>query len=817
MTYLRILILITLSVEVFAQQREIQAVRITRPPKIDGVLNDSCWLSAPIHKDFLTNEPVFGNPPGETTEVQFLYDDEAIYAAYSLYDKNPDKIIKVLSERDKTVLADELMMGLDTYLDKISAFRFQVSAAGVQSDRFMSPFIPRTDKSWDAVWQSGVSKNENGWSVEMKIPFSALRFPRKKEQVWGIQFGRFVGRTGEFTTWSPVNPNIGGGPVRQWGVLSGISDIKLPVRLSVRPYLTIGLQHTPSLTDASVYNNKSYYSGGMDLKYGINQAFTLDMTLVPDFSQVQSDNTVLNLTPFEVKYEERRQFFTEGTDMFNKAGVFYSRRIGAVPSGFASVSAQIKPGETLAENPSITRLLNATKVSGRTNKGLGIGILNAITENAYASISDDATSDTRKLLTEPSANFNALVIDQSLKNNSKVGAINTNVARSGNGIDANVSALDFILNTKGNLYSLIGTGIYSHREGSSVKEDQQNGYNYKLSFAKVSKLLRYEINHSEVSEYYNPNDMGILTATNFSQNYLALGYSTFKPYKKILNWNATLSYAHTHTLSNGMFQKSEAELSANFLMKNFSSIAFVTTSNPRQALDIYEPRTTGLFFTRPKAWRTSIRYGTDSRKPSQLQITGAFKTFTLPENHYQLELGVLPTVRAGNHLLITASSQFYLHRNNQGFATKPDATTTVFGLRQEQNLENIAQIQYFFSAYSNVSFRARDYWSRIRYDSYYTLDQDGSLQSFSYNGNADANLNIFNIDMIYTWQFRPGSFLSLSWKTNINHNTKSRDDKYFASLSEALNAPQFTTLSLRILYYLDYSQVRGMVRQKKLK
>jgi hypothetical protein len=794
-----------------AQPKEIRAARTESPPEIDGVLTDSCWQWAPVAEDFMSNEPVFGNAPGEITEVRLLYDDEALYAAYYLFDKEPGKIMKLLSERDKTLLSDELMLGLDTYNDKISAFRFQVSAAGVQSDRYMSPFIPRSDRSWDAVWQSAVTHDEHGWYVEMKIPFTALRFPKKTAQQWGIQFGRYVGRTGEFTTWSPVNPNIGGGPVRQWGVLAGITDIRPPLRLSVWPYLTVGLQRAQSgSSNSPADNTEVYYSGGMDLKYGINQSYTLDMTLVPDFSQVQSDNTILNLTPFEVKYEERRQFFSEGTDMFNKAGIFYSRRIGGVPSGLNTLLSQLQSNETLQKTRSIVRLLNATKVSGRTSNGLGIGVLNAITENTYARVSNELTGESREILTEPFSNFNIVVVDQSLRNNSKVGAINTNVNRKGTGIDANVSALDFILNTRGNLYALNGTAIYSHRKGAllAAPGGKQTGYNYKLDFAKVSRNFRFEVYHAAVSEDYNPNDLGLLTETNFFQDYGALRYFSFKPYRSMLNWSTSLSYAHTATLTNTSFQKSEIELASFFLFKDFSSISFALNSNPHEGHDIYEPRTRGYFFLRPRTVKSSFRYNTDSRRRSQLQLSGAVKSFSYPHEHYQIEVGVSPTIRFGDQLVLNVSSLFYRQQNNQGFAAKPDANTIVFGLRQEHSLENIAQLQYFFSPYSHLNFRVRDYWSRIRYDRYYTLQRDGTLQSFAYGGNTDANLNIFNIDMVYTWQYGPGSFLSLSWKTNMNRNTKSRADGYFESVADAWDGSRFTTVSLRVLYYLDYLKIR---------
>lgn len=801
---------------VTAQQRIYITTHTTKPPKIDGKLTDSCWQNIPVATDFVTNDPVFGKPAAQKTEVKFIYDNDAIYLAYYLFDNEPEKIIKVLCERDKNIIADEIMFAADTYGDKTSAFRFQLNAAGAQFDRFMSPFILRSDRSWDAIWESAVKIDEKGWYAEIKIPLSALRYPKKPIQEWIIQFGRYVGRTGEFTTWSPVNNNIGGGPMRQWGLLRGIKDIQPKLRLSVTPYLTMGIQRGPASGNGSKnYSSRGFYSGGADLKYGINQSYTLDMSLVPDFSQVQSDNTVLNLTPFEVKYEERRQFFTEGADMFNKAGIFYSRRIGAVPAGYSSLSGKLLRNERIIESPSVTGIINTTKISGRTPRGFGIGILNALTENTHAKIINDSSGQLRKILTEPLANYNVLVIDQSLKNNSKIGIINSNVLRNGSAIDANVTAIDFILNNKGSIYSLTGTGIYSHRRGNALSGGKQSGYNYKIDFAKISRNFRFEIFNAAVEKNYNPNDLGILTATNLMQSYFALKYFTITPKGKLLNWNSTLSYTHTNTLADMSFQRSDVDWNSFILLKNFFTLNLSTNWRPARVRDIYEPRKDGKVFIRPKSFRQSISISSDTRKKIQVQLTAAGNRFEFPQNHFAYDAGLSSVFRIGNKIIISTSSMYSNNKNNQGYVFAINADSTVFGQRQEYTMENIILLQYLFSAYHNLSFRARDYWSKIRYDRYFLLNSDGYLSSFSYSKKADINLNIFNIDMIYTWQYAPGSFLSASWKKNISFSNNSREDGYFKSLSHALEAAGTDIFSIRMIYYLGYSAIQKTFKRKK--
>jgi hypothetical protein len=203
-----------------------------------------------------------------------------------------------------------------------------------------------------------------------------------------------------------------------------------------------------------------------------------------------------------------------------------------------------------------------------------------------------------------------------------------------------------------------------------------------------------------------------------------------------------------------------------------------------------------------------FKFSTDTRKKNQIQLTATTKWFESPEDHFYFDVGLAPTMRLGNKIIISASSIYSSHTNNQGYAGRIDVNNVVFGLRQEHTVENIITFQYLFSSYSNLNFRLRDYWSKVRYDQYYELQSDGSLTSGSYNGNSDVNLNIFNIDMVYTWQYAPGSFLSLSWKSSLALNNKSREDEYFKSFSKTLETPKNTTLSIRLIYYLDYLRLR---------
>ena len=310
-------------------KKKLSAKRTSDSPKIDGFLDDAVWNTAPIATDFIELRPVPGRIETKDgrTEIKVLYDDYAIYIAARMYDK-PDSIVHELVSRDQIGNADFIGVVFDTFLDGVNGYGFYVTAAGVQFDAKYS-LIGGEDPTWNAVWESHVTIDDKGWTAEMKIPYSALRFSSKELQNWGLNFTRKRTGTNRQTFWNSVDPKISGF-VNQSGILEGLKSIKAPLRLSFSPYVSTIVSNYPYNTPG-VKNTQAAINGGMDVKYGINQSFTLDMTLIPDFGQVQSDYRVLNLTPFEVKFNENRQFFTEGTELFNKGDLFYSKRIGSIP------------------------------------------------------------------------------------------------------------------------------------------------------------------------------------------------------------------------------------------------------------------------------------------------------------------------------------------------------------------------------------------------------------------------------------------------------------------------------------------------------
>ena len=459
-------------------KKEMQAVRINETVSIDGYLSESVWSKALPAKDFISFRPDNLNPIPENlkTEVKIIYDDEAIYIGAKMYDSSPNLIMKEITQRDNTGASDFFGAYINGFNDGQGAFGFFVTAAGTQNDVAITD-ANGEDGTWDAIWLSKVKIVEDGWIVEMKIPYAALRFIAEKEQTWGINFMREVRRDRQSYTWNPIDVGVGGFN-RQAGLLKGITEIKPPTRLFFIPYISTYLAAAENMKPEKTVK------GGLDIKYGINDALTLDAILIPDFGQAAFDNVVLNLGPFEQQFNENRPFFQEGTDLFNKGNIFYSRRIGEGPNR----ALNLANNEEVEKYPSTTELLNATKISGRTSKGLGVGFLNAITDNNYALIRNTDNQTTRRELVAPVTNYNITVLDQRFNQNSSISLINSNVTRMSVGYEkANVTGLVFDLFNKENSYNLFGSAKYSSIYGT---ENGKKGFSGDATIARRSEERR---------------------------------------------------------------------------------------------------------------------------------------------------------------------------------------------------------------------------------------------------------------------------------------------------------------------------------------
>ena len=786
----KFIVLFFLSFVLFSQDRkEVSAIRIENPPKIDGILDEDYWHDVKPAQNFLMIEPYNGKSErsNEKTEVIILYDNEAIYFGAKLYDSRSYEILKEFGPRDeRNKNTDMFEIWLNPFNDGLNQFNFGVTAAGVQFDAIFNG--KNLDTNWDAIWQSEISQSKEGWFIEIKIPYSAIRFPKKDIQEWGLNMVRGIRRYREFYSWNFVDIEQ---EMRsnQDGKLIGINNITPPIRLSFNPYTSFYLENYDK-------NNETYFNGGLDLKYGISENFTLDMTLIPDFGQTRSDDYILNTSPFEIRYNENRSFFTEGVDLFNKAGLFYSRRIGQVPS------IEINDNEEISNNPSSIGILNATKISGRNKNGLAIGLFNAITNKTYVTIESDTSI--REELLQPLTNYNLFVLDQTFNNNSSITFTNTNVNRfERNSKKSNVSSLLLSAIDKRNKYEFGSKINMSHVEESLEKKI---GFNSSLSFRKIDGKFRFYLGNNIESDKYDHNDMGFLYDNNEISNTFSLGYYIFQPTNLMISSDYTLDIDHEMLYKPTSYKEVAIKGQAHVVWKNHLFTGLNLRYNFEEH-DYNEARERGRVFIRPPKLNASIYTSSDYRKKFALDTRIGIKYTEQNENN-KLYLRLSPRLRMNDHLSFI---YIYVRENeqNQFGYISTENNEIIFSKRNQLTFTNKLIIDYTLNKKIFTNITLRHYWSRFKNKDFYTLNHDGTLNKTNLTiDDSDINFNSWTIDFSFSYEFSPGSFLSFVWKNQLLTETNELEESFYNNIINTFDSPMLNSLSLKLTYYLDYNNLK---------
>lgn len=802
---------LTAEAESSSEKKRLAALRMDSPIHIDGKLNEPAWQQAQIASDFIIREPNPGKPSAFKSVVKVLYDDESIYIGAELFDSAPDSILRQLTQRDELGNTDFFGVTFDCYKDGINGVEFVVTASGVQTD---AKYGQNTnDQNWNAVWWSKVSFTDTGWIVEMRIPYAALRFPDRPEQEWHINFQRSVRRMREMSFWNEVKPEINGF-FNQSGLLDGISDVKAPMRLFFFPYVSAYLEQDES--QGTSWN--TLFNGGMDVKYGIDDAFTLDMTLIPDFGQVQSDNQVLNLSPFEVQFNENRQFFTEGTELFNKANLFYSRRIGGTPLNYFNAEDGLSSTEELISNPRESRLMNATKVSGRNENGLGIGVFNAITAPTEAIARDWETGEERSILTDPLTNYNLLVLDQNLWQNSYVSLVNTNVWRQGQTYDANVTGTEYRLANKDNSWNINGNAALSQKY---YTDSTALGHTMRTVIEKTNGQVNFGIGQNFISSTYDKNDLGFLFNNSQNSFFLFGRYNIFEPFGKFNRYSSYAEINYSRLDDPNEFNNFSIYTDHFFITKNFQAFGFNTSLEPILTYDFFEPREPGRFYTFPVNYNGGGWISTDYRKRFAFDIRSNYRWFD-EFDRSRLNWSFSPRFRFNDRFLQIVEFNRSNWKDDIGWVNTTDEEI-IFGRRKLDQYETIWTSSYVFNDLMSLSFRLRHYWTRVKYVDYHALGSEGELLDTDYAGleedgtsSHNVNFNTFNIDLVYRWIFTPGSEMRIVWKNSILGADEMLQYNFTRNLENTFRFDQVNSLSLRILYFLDYRSLKVKKRPASL-
>lgn len=765
---------------------------------IDAELNEESWKNAEIATDFVSLEPKNGTPIPEEfkTEVKILYSDDAIYIGAALYDPNPEKILKELVERDNIGTSDFFGVFINGYNDGQQEFRFFVTAANGQIDtNFTSS--EGEDGSWNAIWESNAKITDFGYVIEMKIPYAALRFPEQEQQTWGLNFFREVRRERQKYTWSPIDNKIGA-ISQQAGILTGIENIKTPTRLFLIPYSSF------YLSGSEAQKTKGELKGGLDVKYGINDAFTLDAILVPDFGQTKFDNVILNLGPFEQQFNENRPFFTEGTDLFSKGNLLYSRRIGATPN----LDFNLNENERILEMPSAINLLNALKISGRDKDGLGIGFLNAITERTTATAYNEITNNSREVVISPLTNYNVTIFDQRFNQNSSVTFINTNVTRDGSFRDANVSGLLFNLNNKDNSYNLSG----EVKTSSIYDEKSSNGLNTSLYFADTNGKFRYSFGGNYVSKDYQVNDLGINFRTNYYSFSGNTSYRILNPNKTFNTFRVNLnSYFEFYTPTN-QIQASNLNVNLNSTNKQNHFFGGGINFNPFKNYDYYEPRVTDRFFVNPENIGGWFYFSSNYNNKFAIDFE-PFLTHVINENRYESGVNISPRYRFSDKFSLVYSFNYFKLKNDIGWIDFENSNI-IFARRDRDTYTNSITSKFSISSEMNFNLSVRHYWSLAENNKINNLNEDGSLSTnTTYTGNRNSNFSTWNLDLSYSWWFAPGSQMSILYRNNASTFERQINKDFGSNFSNLFEDNLNHVLSVSVRYFIDYNQAKNWIRK----
>lgn len=748
-----------------SEPRTLAATRTDAAIAVDGRLDEPAWAEAETATNFVQFEPDEGAPASRRTEVRVLYGPAALYVGAVMYDE-PDRIRRPLSRRDDTGDADYLLVGVDGYLDRRTGYAFGVTAAGVQFDAVLSG--NSSDFSWDAVWDAAVRVTEDGWIVEMEIPYSMLRFSQASEQTWGVQFERRIARNDETAQWEPVTrAERGGGLI--FGRLTGIRGIEPRRTLQVRPY---ALSRVRAFEDAAAPGTPDAETGadvGADLKVGLASNLILDATINPDFGQVEADPAVLNLSTFETFFDERRPFFLEGTTVFDygidsgrDGRLLYTRRIGAFDP-----------------------IIAATKLTGRSERGLSVGALASITGSDL----------------DPERLYAAGRLKQELGERSYVGSGLTYF--DGPQADGRRRAVagggDFVARLAQNTYQWDGTLTLSHVDAPG---ERRTGFAFYSGFDKIRGTATFGSGVRVYSDDFHVSDVGRLNEVNLVR--ALLGGSVYlngaRPFGPVRRADVGGFGTQTWRYSDGTNRGFEFSGSSSWELMNFSTVNVGYGVGGLGGVDVRETRGLGPVRNR-RTGRLSLAYETDARRrfvaePSagiEVQEGGGLGRSLALEidwnasDRVALELGASYgvyddfTAWAANETFRRADAGWLVGTDDEipfGDAAALDAAfagvpfhdgpgryiVPLFGTRDTREFDVSLRTNVVFRPNLSLQLYSQLFAARGRYRDFRLLAAPDDLRDLAgYPKRRDLSLQSLVSNAVLRWEYRPGSALYVVW------------------------------------------------------
>ena len=773
------------------ETKVVRAVRATEPVTIDGALDEAVWMSPGV-SDFVMSDPIDGGQPTEKTEVRVAYDDHNLYVAARLYDSDPKAIKQLLGRRDDDLESDWFIFAVDPYYDRRTGFQFAVNPAGSILDAALSNDV-NSDETWDGVWEWKARIDDRGWIVEMRIPLNQLRFPKKAEYVWGVDFKRIIMRKQETDglVWIPKKDS---GYVSRFARLEGIRGINPGRHLEIIPY-TVGQAQFKPAEEGNPFEKGHKYLGnvGIDLKVGLKSNLTLDAAINPDFGQVEVDPAVINLSAYETYYEEKRPFFIEGADTFNDFGrggvhinanvnwpnptFFYSRRIGRSPQGAPD-------HEGYTRYPDRTSILGAFKLSGKLGAGWNMGFVNALTAREYADVESIGTRYRDEV--EPFSYYGAFRAQKDIhEGQSGYGVVATGVVRdlrddglrdilNKNALSLAFDGWTFLDKKRGWVVSgwFGGTHVEGSREDilrlqtSSMHYYQRpdathievdplatalSGWGARFNLAKQQGSFMFLASVGALSPGFDPNDVGFQYSSSDKINFHILpAYRWTKPGKVFRNLMIIGGPFRNYDFAgNKIWDGFLASFQGQFL--NYWDFSLMCAYNPRS---ISNSLTRGGPLAEHLAGsQIDLTLSTDGRKAVVLKWESS--VYRTPGDGQEFTGGMEVRWKPRTNFNLSVKPQYSTYSSQIQWVTRtadPLMTTTygnryVFGRIDEKMLSSEVRLNWIFNPKLSLQLYLQPFIAVGKYDRFKELAR---AKSYAYNVYGDAPSTVAYADGIYT-------------------------------------------------------------------
>lgn len=853
--YLFFLLVLNIAVSLAQTQekKSYHTSRIEKAPEIDGDLKDECWTAGNWQGNFVQHEPRENAAPSQKTEFCLLYDNNYIYVAIKAYDTAMDSIDRRLSRRDQ-IDGDQVTVVFDSYHDLRTGFNFTVSAAGVKNDLIFSDDGNMEDPTWDPIWFVKTAIYDWGWVAEMKIPFTQLRFNATSTSVWGLEIGRQIFRFKELSLWQPV-PRDASGFIHLIGELEGLDNLKPKKQLDLMPYVTGGYENYPKDEENPFSKGENWTKNiGLDGKVGITNNMTLDFTINPDFGQVEADPSEVNLTAFETFFQEKRPFFIEGKNITNfgiglgdgdigNDNLFYSRRIGRQPQRDLDLN-----DDEYADIPGHTAILGAAKLTGKTESGWSIGIIESLTRKELATI--DYLGVRRKEVAEPMTNYFISRLQKDFnKGNTIIGGMYTNTLRDLDqstrddyhrlaqtaGIDVTqyfkdknwmISVNTAISDVQGTANAITSTQespvhYFQRPDASYIKYDPNRthltGNGGILSAGKVGGKWNFMFFGLWKSPGLELNDVGFLRASDQLLGIMWGAYHINKPFSifRQMHFNSDYYSSWDYGLN---YESSGYEFSVSTQLKNYWHFNFHTNINTNGNDKSMLRGGPTLKVSGESNFHFNVM--SDDRKKLSAGMFAGFSVGyfnTHSSSNYNLSVNYKPI----NSLQIELEPG-YFHRETQlQFIDNPDfegQTRYIFASISQDVFSLSARINYSitpdftiqfwgqpfaasgnFSNYKKITNNKASKYSdrysifnkdQIGYnspDDQYLVDEDQNGTTDYIFDNPNFNSDEFLSNLVLRWEFVPGSTLYLVWSQKRHYDSSEGNFSFHGDMKNLFN------------------------------